>query len=239
MLDIERRPDVDAGGQQFVDILPALGMAAAGHVGVGKFVDQQQVRTARQRGVEIELLHDLVAIDDRLARQHLEAVDQLLGFAPSVRFDQADNDIAAARFVRAGGAEHGVGFSDAGSGAEKNLQMSAPFLSGQGEERVGRSSLRCVGGHSASSRGGNLRLQIVEREIELEHIDARLAEQAERAAFDLAFDQRADAGFRQVARLGDARHLKQRRLRRYIADRARCRTSSPDRPGPARTGSPS
>ena len=122
-------------------------MAAAGDVGVGKFIDQQQLRMARKRGVEIELVHDLVAVDNRLSRQHLKAIDQLLGFAPSVRFDQAGNDIAAARFFPAGGAEHGVGFSDTRSGAEKNLQMSAPFLSGQGEERVGRSSLRCVGGH--------------------------------------------------------------------------------------------
>ena len=61
MLDVERGPDVDAGRQQLVDILPALGMAAAGNVGVGVFIDQQQFRPARQRGVEIELLHDLVA----------------------------------------------------------------------------------------------------------------------------------------------------------------------------------
>ena len=46
----------------------------------------------------------------------------------------------------------------------------------------------------------------VEREIELEHIDARLAQQAERAAFDLAFDQCADtllpAGLRALATRG-------------------------------------
>ena len=75
--------------EQFVDVLPALGMAAARHVGVGVFVDQQQARPARQRGVEIELLHHLVAIDDRLARQDFEAFDQLLGLAAAVRFDQA------------------------------------------------------------------------------------------------------------------------------------------------------
>ena len=89
MLDVERGPDVDAGRQQFVDVLPALGMAAAGHVGVGVFVDQQQARPARQRRVEIELLHDLVAVDDRLARQDLEAFDQLLGLAAAVGLDQA------------------------------------------------------------------------------------------------------------------------------------------------------
>ena len=100
MLDVERGPDIDAGGQQFVDVLPALGMAAARHVGVGVFVDQQQARPARQRRVEVELLHHLVAVDDRLARQDLEAVDQLLGLAPAVRLDQAGDDVAAARLSR-------------------------------------------------------------------------------------------------------------------------------------------
>ena len=149
MLDVERGPHVDAGGEQFVDVLPALGMAAAGHVGVGVFVDQQQARPARQRRVEIELLHDLVAIDDRLARQELEAFDQLLGLAAAVRFDQAGDDIASARLLGARGGQHGVGLADAGRGAEKNLQMPAPFLLGESKQRVGRSSLRFVGGHAA------------------------------------------------------------------------------------------
>ena len=84
--------------EQFVDVLPALRMPAARHIGVGVFVDQQQVRAARQRGVEIELLHHLVAIGERLARQDFEALGELLGFAAAVRLDQADDDIAPAGF---------------------------------------------------------------------------------------------------------------------------------------------
>ena len=164
-------------------------------------------------------MHDLVAVDDRLARQHLETIDQLLGFAPAVRLDQAGDDIAAARFFRAGGAEHGVGFADARSGAEKNLQMPAAFLFGEGQQRVGRGSLRCVGGHvGLLSSGGNLRRSPVlsSARLSLSTLTRELAKQAKRASFDLAFDQCADARFRQVARLGDARHLKQRRLRRDV-----------------------
>src|SRR5262245_5076015 len=115
---------------------------------MGKFVDQQQSRATRERSVEIELVHDLVAVDDRLAWQDFEAVDELLGLAPAMRFDQPGNDIAAAQFLGAAGAEHGIGLPDPGSGAEKNFQVSPPFLFGQGEERVRRGSLLCVGGHS-------------------------------------------------------------------------------------------
>ena len=142
MLDVERGPDIDAGRQQFVDVLPALGMAAAGHVGVGIFIDQQQARPARQRRVEVELLHDLVAVDDRLARQNLEAFDQLLGLAPAMGLDQTGDDIAPARFLGAGGGQHGVGLADAGRGAEKNLQMPAALLLGEGQQGIGGSSLR-------------------------------------------------------------------------------------------------
>jgi len=142
MLDVERGPDIDAGGQQFVDILPALGMAAAGHIGVGIFVDQQQARPARQRGVKVKFLHDLVVIDDRLTRQNFEAIDQLLGLATAVGFDQACHDIAPSRFLGAGGGEHGVGFADTGRGPEKNLQVPPALFLGKGQQGVGRSSLR-------------------------------------------------------------------------------------------------
>ena len=86
--------------------------------------------------------------------------------------------------ARAAG-QHRVGLADAGRGAEKNLQMPAPFLLGEGEQGVGRSSLRFLAGMRLLC-APSLRLQPVEREVELEHVDARLAEQAERAALDLA-----------------------------------------------------
>ena len=128
MLDVQRRPDVDAGGEQFVDVLPALGMAAAGHVGMGVFVDQQQARPARQRGVEVEFLHDLIAVDDRLARQDFEAFESALGLAPAVGLDQPDHDLAAAGLLALGGGQHRKRLADAWRRAEKNLQLSAAFL---------------------------------------------------------------------------------------------------------------
>ena len=54
MLDIERGPDVDAGRDQLLHILPALGMAAFGGVGVGEFVDDDQRRLALERRVDVE-----------------------------------------------------------------------------------------------------------------------------------------------------------------------------------------
>ena len=64
MLDVERGVDVDAGGQQLLDIHIALGMAAAGRVGVRELVDQHELRAALQDGVEIHLRqHAALVID--------------------------------------------------------------------------------------------------------------------------------------------------------------------------------
>ncbi|MNL82436.1 hypothetical protein D3C87_2098160 [compost metagenome] len=55
MLDIEGRPHVDTGVDQFSDILIALGMTRAARIGVRQLIHDQQARLSRQRGVEVEL----------------------------------------------------------------------------------------------------------------------------------------------------------------------------------------
>ncbi len=62
VLDVERRIDVDAGGQQFLDILVALLVPAAGRVGVGELVHQHQLGLARQDGVDVHLVQRALAI---------------------------------------------------------------------------------------------------------------------------------------------------------------------------------
>src|SRR5207244_1232394 len=62
-----------------------------------------------------------------------------------------------------------------------------------------------------SSRG-----QAIQRQVERQDVDARLAEQAKPAASCMLVDEVADAIFRHVARLCDTRHLEQGRGRRDI-----------------------
>ena len=130
VLDVECGPDVDAGRQQLVHVLPALGMTAAGDVGVGVFVDQQELRTPRERRVDVELAHDAVDVDDRLARQDLEAVEQSLGLDAPVRLDDANDDIPPFGLRGAGGDQHRVGLADARRRAEEDLETPAPLLPG-------------------------------------------------------------------------------------------------------------
>ena len=62
MLDVERRDDVDAGVEQLLDVLPALLVAAAGHVGVGQLVDEHPFRAAGEDGVDVHLLERRAAV---------------------------------------------------------------------------------------------------------------------------------------------------------------------------------
>ena len=47
MLDVDGGVDVDAGAQEFLDILIPLGVAAARRVGVGELVDEDELNSVR------------------------------------------------------------------------------------------------------------------------------------------------------------------------------------------------
>ena len=97
VLDVQRRVHIDAGGDQFLDIEIALGMAAAGRIAVGQFVDQHELRPALQDQVEIHLGEAVALVFHLAPRNNLEPVQQRLGLAAAVRLDDPDDDIDAAR----------------------------------------------------------------------------------------------------------------------------------------------
>ncbi len=63
MLNVHRRPDVDAGVEQLLDILPALGVAwrrfSAHEIRVRQLIDEEDGGAPQERRIEIELVsHD-------------------------------------------------------------------------------------------------------------------------------------------------------------------------------------
>ena len=50
--------DVDPGGEQLLDVLPALGVAGAGDVGVGEFVHERHLRAPGEDRVHVHLGED-------------------------------------------------------------------------------------------------------------------------------------------------------------------------------------
>ena len=141
MLHVERCIDVDAGGDQFLDIHVALWVPTAWCVGVRQFVHQRQLRAACQQGVEIHFLQCVATIFDRTARDDFEAFEQCLGFLAAVGFDDAHDYIGA--FATAGlrGGEHLECLADARCRTHEDLQTATRCLLRVLQQRVrGRSS---------------------------------------------------------------------------------------------------
>ncbi len=156
MLDIERGPDVDPGVEQLLHVLPALGMARSGGIGVGVFVHQQQARLARQGAVDVELQQLVFAILDGRARQDVQPFQQGLGLLASVGLHDADNHVDALGAAALAGAQHLVGLAYARRHAEIDLQPPPPLPLGMRQKRVRIGADRLIDGHAGPRRRGPL-----------------------------------------------------------------------------------
>ena len=136
MLDVERGPDVDAGRDQLLDVLLALGMAAFGRVGVSELVDDDQLGLARQRGVDVEFLDDAAAVVDDAARQDLEPSSSAPVSARPWVSTRPTTTSTPSSLSRRALEQHGVGLADAGRGAEEDLQLAARLPLERRQQRV-------------------------------------------------------------------------------------------------------
>ena len=136
VLDVDRGIDVDAAVEQLFDIHATLGMPAAGRVGVREFIDQHDLRPARDDGVEIHLLEPLATVLDAPAWNDLETFQQRFGFLAAVRLDDSDYNIVAVLAPGAGSLQHGVGLADPGRCTDEDPQLSgAAFFAPGGFEQ--------------------------------------------------------------------------------------------------------
>ena len=147
------------------DVLPALGVARAGHVGVRELVDQRDRRLADEDGVEVHLLERRRRYSMRAAGDGLEVADLLGGAGPTVGLHEPDDDVGAALAAAAALVEHGEGLADAWGGAEVDAQ--------------------CSSGHALSLP----LLGLGEGEVELEDVHALLAQEPEDPLVGVPFDQ--------------------------------------------------
>ena len=199
MLDVDGGIDVDAALEQLLDIQVALGMPAARRVGVGELVDQHDLRPARDDGVEVHLLEPLAAVLDAPARNDLEPFQQRFGFLAAVRLDDADHNVVAVLAPGARRLQHGVGLADAGRGADEDPQLAgAAFLAPGGFEQGLRRGplvalLICHRPLCAAAPQRSVSVYLsgcaVQRHVERQHVDPRLAKQAEQTPLDVVVDQ--------------------------------------------------
>ena len=133
MLDVDGGVDVDTGGEQFLHVLPALGVTTARRIAVRQFVHQHQFGFESQQTVEVHLLQRDAAIlraDQGLLRQ---TGKQGFGLGAAMGFhDPGDQPYAMAQ-LRMRGLQHGVGLAYPGRSAEKDLEPPAPVPGHVGE----------------------------------------------------------------------------------------------------------
>ncbi|MDQ0583972.1 hypothetical protein QF030_006150 [Streptomyces rishiriensis] len=125
MLDVHGRHHVDARREQFLHVLPPLGVARARDVGVREFVHQGDARGAGEDGVHVHLGEDAAPVLQFPARDLLEAVQHRLGAPPPVVLDERHHAVRAALrpAVRLG--QHRVRLAHARCRTEVDPKLSA------------------------------------------------------------------------------------------------------------------
>ncbi len=128
MLDVDGRDHVDARREQLLDVLPALGVAGAGDVGVRQLVDEGDLRVAGEDRVDVHLGERRVPVGEFTARDLLKAVQHHLGAGPVVVFHEGDHAVGAPLDppVRLG--QHRVRLADARCRAEVDPELAASHV---------------------------------------------------------------------------------------------------------------
>ncbi len=137
MLDIDCRIDVDAGRQQFLDILIALVVAAAGGIAVRQLVDQHQLGPPGEDGIHVHLGQHPPLMIVEFAGDELQAVGPTPRFRPAVGLDHADHHIGAGLLASARFGQHLVGLAHARRRTKKDLETAAALLGGGAQKGIG------------------------------------------------------------------------------------------------------
>ena len=125
VLDVDGGDHGDAGVEQLLDVLPAFGVGAAGHVGVGELVDQRDLRMPGQHSLGVELGEARPPVGQHPPGDDLQAFEQLGDARPAVRFDEADDDVGAPGEPAPALVEHRVGLADAGGRAQVDPELAS------------------------------------------------------------------------------------------------------------------
>ena len=93
-----------------------------------ELVDHAHLRLARKDGVDVHLFELDALVRGSSGGDDLEIADLRLGVGAAVGFDEADDDVDAARLQRARVLEHRVGLADTWRGADVDAQPRAVLL---------------------------------------------------------------------------------------------------------------
>ena len=121
----------DAGVEQLFDVHPAFRVLAARGVGVGQFVDEDDLRPPGQYGRYVEFGETAAAVVDVARRDDVYPVEQLGGLLAAVGLDHRGDQVRAALEAAVRLAEHCEGLADTRRRTEVDAQL-APLRLGAG-----------------------------------------------------------------------------------------------------------
>jgi hypothetical protein len=134
MLDVDGCEDIDPVITENLDILVALGSIGSLGIGVGEFVDQDNLRIAPDDRVYIELGDFQRTMPNCSPWNDLEITDLGFGIGPAMRLYVAYDDIVPFGAEAVALPQHGVGLSNTGRRAKQDAQIAPanPAVSGTG-----------------------------------------------------------------------------------------------------------
>ena len=152
VLHIYGRIDIDPGVEQFDHILITFAVAAAGGIGMGKFINQHQLWPPRKDRIQIHLGQGNAPICQRLARNHRQINQQRFGLRPAMSLDITHDHIHPFITALARSRQHGIGLPDPSGHTKKDLQFASlrPLLILMDSSKQGI-WVRTVDGHSLIS----------------------------------------------------------------------------------------
>ena len=109
---------------KLLDVLPALLVSRARHVGVRQLVDDGNLRMARQDRIDVHLGELAPAVLHDRARNDLEIADQFGRVHAPVRFDNTDDDVGSPLCAAMCLAQHGERLAHPGSSAEVDAERA-------------------------------------------------------------------------------------------------------------------
>ncbi len=125
MLNVDSRYHVDTRGQQLLHVLPTLGVARAGNVGVRQFVHQSDLRPPGEHGVHVHLGEHGSAVRQIPARNLLQPVQHHLRTLPAVVLHEGDHAVRAPLDTAVRLGQHRVRLADARCRTEVYPKLAA------------------------------------------------------------------------------------------------------------------
>ena len=152
VLHVDRCVDINPLIEQFDHILITFAVAAAGGIGMSKFIDQHQLWPPRKDRIQIHLGQGNAPICQRLARNHRQINQQRFGLRPAMGLDVAHDHIHPFITAIARRRQHGIGLPDPSGHTKKDLQFASlrPLLILMDSSKQGI-WVRTVDGHSLIS----------------------------------------------------------------------------------------